>query len=183
VIRRRSATYYYADWIVNYLVDVVSKNRCFLLNVSPKADGTICDEEQDRLRKVGNWLDTNGEAICGTRAWKTYGEGPTRFPVGGHKTRSFQKKFTPADIRFTAKGNTLYAISLEWPGKELVVASVGKQTADGYGGISQIRMMGAEGTLTYAWKDDKLVVTMPETQVGDYAFVTQIVFKNKIVRQ
>ncbi len=46
-----------------------------LLNVGPKADGTITDEETAVLNQLGNWLKTNGEGIYDTTFWKTFGEG------------------------------------------------------------------------------------------------------------
>ena len=70
------------DVIVHQLVDIVSKNGNLLLNIGPRADGTIPQEVQQLLRAVGAWLATNGEAIYGTRAWRSFGEGPTKV-VGG----------------------------------------------------------------------------------------------------
>ena len=42
--------------IIHHLVDIVSKNGCMLLNVGPKPDGTIPDEEQEILREIGRWI-------------------------------------------------------------------------------------------------------------------------------
>jgi alpha-L-fucosidase len=84
--------------VVHYLVDVVSKNGNLLLNIGPKADGTIPEVMQSCLRRVGEWLRVNGEAIYGSRPWDKYKEG---------------------DVRFTRKGNVLYAIALEWLEEEL----------------------------------------------------------------
>ena len=47
-------------------VDVVSKNGALLLNIGPRADGTIPQPEQALLREIGAWLEVNGEAIYGT---------------------------------------------------------------------------------------------------------------------
>ncbi|MCT7000019.1 alpha-L-fucosidase, partial [Salmonella enterica] len=58
-------TYKSSDEIVQRLVDVVSKNGNLLLNVGPKADGTIPDEAKGILLAMGQWLKTNGEAIYG----------------------------------------------------------------------------------------------------------------------
>jgi alpha-L-fucosidase len=62
--------------IIGDLVDIVSKNGALLLNIGPKPDGTIPDQEQEILREIGRWLDVNSEAIYGTRPWQVYGEGP-----------------------------------------------------------------------------------------------------------
>src|SRR6185312_10417448 len=112
--------------IVHELIDVVSKNGNLLLNVGPRANGTIPNEVQQILLDVGAWLDANGEAIYGTRPWKRYGEGPTKAvagPVQDTKTPSYKA----GDFRFTAKGNAIYAIAMAWPsGGQAVIQSLGK---------------------------------------------------------
>ena len=94
------------------LVDIVSKNGCLLLNVGPKADGTISDEDTAVLTAIGDWLAVNGEAIYDTHVWKTFGEGPTKVQ-DGHFSDAVKKNFTSADFRFTAKGDKLYAAAMK----------------------------------------------------------------------
>ncbi|RME54724.1 MAG: alpha-L-fucosidase, partial [Caldilineae bacterium] len=94
--------------IIGDLVDVVSKNGALLLNVGPRADGTIPEPEQDILRGIGAWLAANGEAIYGTRPWYEFGEGPTQV-LSGAFTDTRRTPFTSKDIRFTRKGDALYA--------------------------------------------------------------------------
>ena len=97
--------------IVEQLVDIVSKNGNLLLNIGPRADGTIPDEVKAVLLAVGGWLKVNGEAIYGTRAWTTYGEGPTKV-TGGAFHDAEAKGYTGDDFRFTEKGGTVYAIEM-----------------------------------------------------------------------
>lgn len=95
------------------LIDVVSKNGAMLLNVGPKADGTIGPEDTAVLRAIGAWLRVNGEAIYGSRVWRTSGEGPTAYAEGSFAEKDIA--YTPADIRFTVNRGCIYAAVLAWP--------------------------------------------------------------------
>ena len=77
-----------AEDILCDLVDIVSKNGCLLLNVGPKADGTISDEDTAVLTAIGGWMAVNGEAIYGTHVWKTFGEVRRRCRTAIFPTRS-----------------------------------------------------------------------------------------------
>ncbi len=103
-----------AKEIVCDLVDIVSKNGNFLLNIGPKSDGTIPVEDKNILLKVGEWLAVNGEGIYGSKLWRKSAEGPTQVKEGQF-TDSEAKVFTSEDFRFTAKGNNVYAFNLAWP--------------------------------------------------------------------
>lgn len=97
--------------VLHVLIDITSKNGVLLLNVSPMADGTIPQDQQNVLLTMGKWLKKYGEAIYGTRPWYTYGEGPTKEPDGHFKNRhKFAKiKYSSKDVRYTTKGNVIYA--------------------------------------------------------------------------
>ncbi|WP_260396170.1 alpha-L-fucosidase [Sphingomonas kyeonggiensis] len=114
----KNDSYRTAQSLISDLIDIVSKNGNLLLNVGPKADGTIPDEIAQVLQGMGGWLKVNGEAIYGTRPFQFFGEGPTKsgqVRVGGQVEESAVKGYTPADIRFTTKGDNLYALGLERP--------------------------------------------------------------------
>ena len=102
-----------ADRLVDNLVDRVSKNGNLLLGIGPKADGSIPELQADRLRSLGRWLQTNGEAIYGTRPWKVYAEGPTVLrepgPARDHTERMLRDAGIPLVMQYktTSKGTQL----------------------------------------------------------------------------
>ena len=100
--------------IILTLVDVVSKNGSLLLNVGPKADGTIGPEDTAVLQGIGKWLRTNGEAIYGSTPWRVAEEGPTK-EADGQFSEGSAKAYTAQDIRFTAANGCLYATVLAFP--------------------------------------------------------------------
>jgi alpha-L-fucosidase len=88
--------------LVRLLVDVVSKNGNLLVNIGPRSDGTIPEEQKKPLEKLGQWLDTNGEAIFGTDTWKIAEDPVSAVPV-----------------RYTRSDDTVFAIAFQWPGESL----------------------------------------------------------------
>jgi alpha-L-fucosidase len=111
-----------AQSLIQQLVDTVSKNGNLLLNVGPKADGTIPEEAADVLLQIGEWLRINGEAIYNTRPFSVFGEGPTIAGKSSQTMNSDIQTFSGEDIRFTIpkseapqSPNTLYAMALGYP--------------------------------------------------------------------
>lgn len=100
--------------IVCDLADVVSKNGRLLLNIGPKADGTLADKDVEVLTALGEWMDVNGEAIHGTGLWRIAQEGPTKIQEGQFADGA-ERGFTSEDFRFTCRGENVYAICLRCP--------------------------------------------------------------------
>lgn len=144
--------------LVEDLIDVTSKNGCMLLNVGPKSDGTITEEDQKVLRGIGNWLKTNGEGIYDTTYWKVYGEGPTEI-VEGSFTDNDRDPYTSQDIRFTYKAPYLYAFVLKWPeNNRLTIKSLKQYNSIFAADIKSISILGYEGNVEFDMTEDGLTI-------------------------
>lgn len=154
--------------IIRDLVDIVSKNGTMLLNIGPKADGTIPEHEQQMLREIGSWLKINGEAIYGTRPWVKFGEGPTQITAGSFSDKE-KPQFTAADFRFTTNGKTLYAIALAWPGDgRLIIKSLAASK------IKRVELLGYKAKLHWEQTREGLVVSLPTTAPCRFAVTLKI---------
>lgn len=158
------------------LVDIVSKNGCLLLNVGPKADGTISQEDREILLKIGEWMKVNGEAVYGTKVWRKYGEGPTKI-VEGQFSDGIKKNFTPEDFRFTTAKGKLYAIALKCSDNgEYCIHSLGEQDASRqanfHGIIKSVETLGT--TEKPEWRRDGQGLHIKSGLVSDRPVVFKI---------
>jgi alpha-L-fucosidase len=145
--------YMTADEVVDTLVDVTSKNGNFLLDIGPKADGSIPEIMRTQLLETGEWLKVNGEAVYGTTYWaRMAAQGPLRFTV--------------------RQNEAFYVTSLEEPGDQLVVdAPVPIRDGD------RVTMLGYSGSLQWTQRDDgKLVIDVPAAAraAGKWAWTFKI---------
>ena len=160
--------------ILTEFVDIVSKNGCLLLNVGPRADGSIPAKEAEMLREIGAWLQINGEAIYGSRPWKIYGEGPTK-TVEGHLSEERNKQMGPEDIRFTSKGDALYATALGLAAQEWTIESLraGSEHLEGRT-VSAVRLLGHDGELEWSQRSDALAIRNPQLSLAKHAYVFEV---------
>jgi alpha-L-fucosidase len=126
--------------VLHALIDRVSKNGSMLLNIAPMADGTIPTAQRTILLGLGDHLRRFGEAVYATRAWASFGEGPTQMGGG---TFQNPREGTAQDIRFTrSKDNTiLYATVLGWPGGTLHITTLGSNRIN-LGTLASAQLLG-----------------------------------------
>ncbi len=154
-------TYYSAKSLIHALADKISKNGNLLLNISPRADGSIPEEQQTILLEIGDWLKRYGEAVYSTRAWSVYGEGPTVMGGGVWQTPT---EGSAEDIRFTRSKDSkiLYAIALGDPEDGTLDIRTLKEGVLDKSAISGIYMAdGTEAALEYVQDENGLHITLP----------------------
>lgn len=166
-------TFKSAQYVITNLIDIVSKNGNLLLNIGPRSDGTITEEETQTLLGTGKWLGINGEAIYGTRPWKIYGEGPTQSASGSFADQ--KAPFTAKDIRFTTKGDVLYAIAMGQPATSTVIKALGAKAGNGV--ITSVEMTGSDEKMSWKQEADALVIKPSKSYPSENAVVYKISFK------
>ncbi|ARV16584.1 alpha-L-fucosidase [Polaribacter sp. SA4-12] len=173
----KNSWYYAENWIpkqpgelIADLVDIVSKNGCLLLNIGPKYDGTIPEDQQKTLLEIGKWLKVNGEAIYGSKYWKTFGEGPTKTNLG-HLSEDKNEKFTAEDIRFTQKDGNIYAIALVPPTNANIIINYLNTSNIS---IKSIELLGYKGEIKFKQTDNKLIIEKPKDASLNYSWVFKI---------
>jgi alpha-L-fucosidase len=176
----RSAGFKSPERMIHTLVDIVSKNGQLLLNVGPRADGSLPDGAVAVLDKIGAWLKVNGEAIYGTRPWYVSGEGPTASSVdmskGGHFNETGEPRYCAHDIRFTSRAACLYATCLGVPGDRVCINSFKKRVQPDE--ITAVRLLGHDELLSWSFDDEEgLVIETPMKMPSEYANCFEICWR------
>jgi alpha-L-fucosidase len=178
--------YYSIKQVFHGFLDRISKNGNLLLNISPKADGTIPQEQKDILLAMGAWLKKYGEAVYAARAWEKYGEGPTKMGAA-HGVMGAPVEGTAKDVRFTrSKDNTtLFAILLGWAKgqKEVTLTSLSSDRIN-LKNLKTVALINGEAGkyMPLSFKQDAggLIIGLPERPDEDLAYVLKLSFDGKI---
>lgn len=141
--------------IIKNLVDVVSKDGNYLLNVAPRPDGELDSVAYQRLHEIGAWIKTNGEAIYGTRMYKVFGEGK--------------------DIRFTQSkdGRTQYVFLFNFPKDKVVLTELS------FSKNPKVQLLGSTETITWKHGDRGIEINIPlaAKSASNHVWVLKVVQK------
>jgi alpha-L-fucosidase len=163
-----------AENVVQRLCETVSKNGNLMLNIPLRGDGTIDSDERGILEALAAWIAVNGESIYATRPWNIFGEGPTRIEAAQF-SESATKPFTSSDVRFTRKGDVLYAQILGMPtGATAVIASLAAGSRFASGQIERVEMLGFDGPLDFTRDASGLTIKLPGPPRTDFVPVFKI---------
>jgi alpha-L-fucosidase len=163
-----------ATSIIHRLADIVSKNGNLLLSIPVRGTGEIDADERKFLGEMAAWMGRNGEAIHGTRPWRSFGEGPTHVGNGGFSEDKAQG-FTAEDIRFTTKAGALYAIALGWPSSGVLrIGALAQDSALAPGAIDRVEALGSSDPLPFTRTRKGLEVKLPAGLAGSPAIALKI---------
>ena len=125
--------------VIHEMVEVISRNGNFLINIGPRGDGTIPEWQVDRLRAMGDWLNINGDAIYGSRYWN-------------------QSNQENEQLAFTTNGKNLYAIKLEKPTEPFTISGcAGWGSTD----VEAVRLLGSSAQVEWTMTDAGLRIVPP----------------------
>ena len=173
---KRGQKYKTPKTIIDMLVDIVSRNGNLMLNFPLPARGTLDLEELNVLAEITKWMSVNSGAIHGSRPWKIFGEGPALGAAANDAAFNEEKRkdLTAADVRFTTKGDTLYAFVMGWPEYQAVIRPLATNTALRVGKIQNVELLGFDGKLDWSQDSSGLKVMMPAQKPCDYAIVFKV---------
>jgi len=152
--------------VMQMLVDIVSKNGNLLLNIPVRGDGSIDEKELKIVEGITKWMDINSECIYETRPWQIYGEGPKAESANPIKAQGFNEgkgaPYTSKDLRFTKKGDVLYAVVMEWPenNEKVLIKSLATDSPYYSEGLDKVEILGGK-IKSHKFDKDGLTVELP----------------------
>ncbi len=165
-----------ADLVVRNMIDIWSKNGVVLLNVSPRADGVINQEQREVLKEIGEWMKVHADAVYGTRPHNIFGYGNANTGKGHNAGQSSSVQYTEDDIRFTVskdkKAMFIFFLGVPEVGKRIPFRSIG-----GYhrnippGKIKKTTHLGSGVETEFEVTSDNFYLTIPNAKMNPIANV------------
>jgi len=169
-------TYKDLDLIIRNMIDVWSKRGIVLLNVSPTASGIINEAQRTRLKGLGEWMETFGEAVYNTRSHTVYGYGNAVHETGTHSEQSATMKYSENDVRFTKSkdGKYLYVFLLGQPkaGTEIRIQYVLDGMTDKK--VKDVSQIGNADKVKWQFEDELIIKAPKETEANKIATVFKV---------
>jgi alpha-L-fucosidase len=164
------------DLVIRNMIDVWSKKGIVLLNISPKADGTIPQEQRSVLAGIGEWIEKHKEAIYETRAYSIYGYGKAKIDDGEFGGQSATIAYDQNDIRFTSSKDqkNLYVFSLGLPAAntKLQIKEISNPN------IKNVSVVGSGAALKFSYADNVLTLETPDaSRMDEFATVFKVEFE------
>jgi alpha-L-fucosidase len=163
--------------VVDMLVDIVSRNGNLLLNFPLPNSGWPDDKELAILDSITAWMAVNSEGIYATRPWKIFGAGPAadfKPPAGAQFNENTRQDLTADDVRYTTKGDALYAFVMGAPVKGAAIPSLAIGGKQSVGKIKHVELLGA-GKVTYKQDATALTVQLPDKLPSEHAIAFKII--------
>jgi alpha-L-fucosidase len=158
-------TYKTPELVIRNMIDVWSKKGIVLLNISPKADGTIPQEQRNVLTTLGEWIEKHKEAIYETRAYSIYGYGKAKIDDGDFGGQSATISYNQDDIRFTRSKDekSVYVFTLGLPpaNSKLEISHIGPSQ------IKKVSVVGSGIELKFSFSNDVLTLETPQSSEMD----------------
>jgi alpha-L-fucosidase len=172
---------YDAGMMIRFIIEAIARDGNVALNICFRPDGSLDDACEEMLLAVGRWMEVNGEAVYGSRAWTRLGEGETEadgklrtLPGGSLRHKHAEFTFSTKDFRFTVgKNGALYAFCMTVPtaGEKLLITSLAKGD---YSRIRKVSLLGYSGRLKWRQTADGLEITYPKEAKAETAVTFRI---------
>jgi len=182
-----------ARTIIEMMADVNSKNGNLLLNVELLPNGSLSADEKAILDEVGAWVNKNSAAIYASKPWKVYGDNLNSIlkrasnianaDLEALKKQNESEQFNQRtiksppygndEVRFTTKGDILYAFVLNPTEGEIALPTLGFKSKQSPKKIKSIKMMDGK-KVTFKQTDEKLTFLVPADRPSKYAAVFEI---------
>lgn len=168
--------------MIRFIIEAIARDGNAALNIPMRPDGSIEDACVTMLEEVGRWMEINGQAVYGSKAWKTLGEGTQvrgrlkKLPGGGLSQQHKDFKFDVTDIRFTqGKDGSIYTFTMQVPdaGQTVTIKSMGTDAGYMDGKIRKVTLLGYKGKLNWKQTAQGLEISYP----ADAELKTSAVFK------